>query len=235
MKIDKGDPSEYGVSGINKRINKMSNIMPIPHGINLDLGTGAGAYFSDLKNSSKILYAFDCEISFLKKFQNKNPDNSDKIFVSKAENISLKDEIFDAVFVIEVLEHVRNLKSTILEIHRVLKPNGLLYVSVPNKYFPLETHMLHFGKYSIKGKYVPFLSMSSLIHKEIGNARRFSKRDIIQEFSKFGFNIIGIEYLMPPFDYFKFGRKYLRKLTDKLENNCFKYFSMTLITVLRKN
>ncbi|HED37553.1 MAG TPA: SAM-dependent methyltransferase [Ignavibacteria bacterium] len=234
MRIDKGAPSNYSVSGIKKRIEKMDSIKHIPFGTNLDLGTGIGAYFSILKKHSKILYALDKDISHLIKFQKNIPDDSNTLFVSNAESLSIKNEKFDVIFAIEVIEHVENLKATVQEIYRILKPNGLLYVSVPNKYFPLETHMLRFGKYSIKGKYLPFLSMSNFIHNKIGTAKRFSKKDIISEFSKYNFGIAGIEFMMPPFDYFNFGRKYLKRLTDKLERNYFKYFSMTLIAVMQK-
>lgn len=43
-------------------------------------------------------------------------------------------ESYDNVFIIEVLEHVPNPFFTIAEIHRVLKPGGVLMVSVPNPY-----------------------------------------------------------------------------------------------------
>ncbi len=234
MKIDIGAPSEYGVSGIDKRIYKLRKIKEIPFGINLDFGTGIGAYFPKLKKYSKTLYAFDGELSYLKEFPKNNPKDSDKIFLSIAEKVSVKDEIFDAVFAIEVLEHVNNLELALQEINRILKQKGLLFITIPNKYFPVDTHMVHFGKYHIKGRYVPFLCMFDSIHKKIGTARRFSKRNILNDFTKYGFDIVGTEYMMPPFDYLNFGRNYFKKISDKIEKSFFKSLSMTLIAVLRK-
>jgi SAM-dependent methyltransferase len=235
MKIDIGAPSEYGVSGVDIRINKLRAIQEIPYGVNLDLGTGIGAYYPAIKKHSKSLYAFDGEISYLKNFYKINPDDNDKIFISATENIAAKSELFDAVFAIEVLEHVNDLQQTLNEINRILKPNGFFYITVPNKYFPLDGHMVHFGKYFIKGRYVPFLPMFDFIHEKIGTARRFAPKDFYKNFVEHGFEVVGVDYMMPPFDYFNFGRKYIKKLSDSLETSFLKIFSMTLIVVLKKN
>src|SRR3970040_151442 len=42
------------------------------------------------------------------------------------------DASFDFVFMVEVLEHTPNPFHTVGEIHRVLRPNGVYMVSVPN-------------------------------------------------------------------------------------------------------
>lgn len=55
-----------------------------------------------------------------------------------SEGIPFADESFDNVFCIEVLEHVPNPYFTLGEINRVLKPDGVLVVSVPNPYHVKE-------------------------------------------------------------------------------------------------
>ncbi|MGH7700222.1 MAG: class I SAM-dependent methyltransferase [Gemmatimonadales bacterium] len=55
-----------------------------------------------------------------------------------AEGIPFADAAFDYVFCIEVLEHVPNPSTTLREIHRVLRPDGVLTLSVPNPYHPKE-------------------------------------------------------------------------------------------------
>jgi len=47
------------------------------------------------------------------------------------ENLPFKDESFDLVTILEVLEHLRNHKRIISEIYRVLKPNGIVMMSSP--------------------------------------------------------------------------------------------------------
>ena len=52
--------------------------------------------------------------------------------------IPFPDASFDHVFCIEVLEHVPNPFGALTEIHRVLRPGGVLALSVPNPYHAKE-------------------------------------------------------------------------------------------------
>ncbi len=51
-----------------------------------------------------------------------------------SQGIPFPDGSYDFVFCIEVLEHVPNPFGTLSEFHRVLKPGGVLILSVPNPY-----------------------------------------------------------------------------------------------------
>lgn len=46
--------------------------------------------------------------------------------------IPFDDATFDVCFSIEVIEHLNNPQNIINEIHRILKPNGMLFLSTPN-------------------------------------------------------------------------------------------------------
>lgn len=48
-------------------------------------------------------------------------------------NIDFPDSYFDAVVSFETIEHVNNQEKALSEIQRVLKPNGLLIISSPNR------------------------------------------------------------------------------------------------------
>ena len=55
-----------------------------------------------------------------------------------SDGIPFPDATFDNVFCIEVLEHVPNPFGALTEMHRVLRPGGVLTLSVPNPYHAKE-------------------------------------------------------------------------------------------------
>jgi SAM-dependent methyltransferase len=60
----------------------------------------------------------------------------------------LEDKAFDSVIMDNVLEHISEPSSTILEIRRVLKPNGILIVGVPGikGYAFDKDHKVHYDR-----------------------------------------------------------------------------------------
>jgi len=50
------------------------------------------------------------------------------------------DERFDLVILDNVLEHLPDQSGALDKIHSLLKPGGVLYLLVPNKYWPIEVH-----------------------------------------------------------------------------------------------
>jgi 2-polyprenyl-3-methyl-5-hydroxy-6-metoxy-1,4-benzoquinol methylase len=76
---------------------------------------------------------------------------------------SLESHSFDVITMWHVLEHVPNLEEYLVELHRLIKPNGTIVIAVPNfksfdalfygKYwaaFDVPRHIWHFSKTSIE-------------------------------------------------------------------------------------
>ncbi|NLG06348.1 MAG: class I SAM-dependent methyltransferase [Candidatus Pacebacteria bacterium] len=113
----------------------------------LEIGCGAGNYLYELKtlypnwNISGVDIS-ETNINYLKK-------NNINAYLSNLTNIPHKDSSLDIVYGWMVLEHVHELNKAILEIHRVLKNNGIFCLSVPNaaswefKLFKENWHGLH--------------------------------------------------------------------------------------------
>jgi ubiquinone/menaquinone biosynthesis C-methylase UbiE len=88
----------------------------------------------------------------------KTGPNSDKISfrLYSGNKLPYKTESMDSVFAYAVLEHVDDIQSSVREINRVLKKDGILYISrTPNKYSYIELiskflgYITHQNKYSI--------------------------------------------------------------------------------------
>ena len=74
--------------------------------------------------------------------------------VASADRLPFEDGTFDALVSIEVLEHLPDDHAAATEMARVLKPNGLLVVSVPNHYYfqsyrRLMGHFRHYDRQSL--------------------------------------------------------------------------------------
>lgn len=64
------------------------------------------------------------------------------------QELPFKDNSVDEIICFHVLEHLVKWEDTVKELHRVLKPNGVLYVRVPYGLDPYTGHIRTFMPYS---------------------------------------------------------------------------------------
>lgn len=133
----------------------------------LDAGCGAGSTIKILERYGKVT-GIDINENMVK-FCRKN-----KIDVINANvtRLPFKDDSFDLVVILEVLEHLKEEKKALAEIYRVLKFDGLILISVPA--FPLL-----WGNQDI-----------AALHK-----RRYSKIELIEKVQDVGFSVIKTSYM----------------------------------------
>jgi SAM-dependent methyltransferase len=87
-----------------------------------------------------------------------DPDLSPFIWQGDLEEIPFESSSFDAALMNEVLEHVPDEMRVLKEVHRILKPGGILFVFSPNRWFPFETHGVDLKWCNWKiPPYVPFI------------------------------------------------------------------------------
>jgi len=92
----------------------------------LDIGSGNSRY-SGIINSSNTLLRLDYPTT------NMQYVNTPDLFGDVCQ-LPIKSKTLDVILFFEVLEHITDPESALSEIHRVLKPDGRLYFSVPFMY-----------------------------------------------------------------------------------------------------
>lgn len=100
----------------------------------LDAGCGSG-YGSEMliKAGAKKVYGVDiCPESI--EYCRTHHKQANLVFqVGDLTKIDFPDQTFDLICAFEVIEHIEDYKRAMREFYRVLKPNGLLIISTPNK------------------------------------------------------------------------------------------------------
>jgi 2-polyprenyl-3-methyl-5-hydroxy-6-metoxy-1,4-benzoquinol methylase len=122
----------------------------------LDAGCGDGRLCYDMRRQNARIVGCDYSEAALRFARAFSPEVS--FFNQGLEELRTAGG-FDQVLFIETLEHIEPASvSTVLEnIHRVLKPGGMLVLTVPSLGLPLEKkHYQHFTKESLQEHLVPF-------------------------------------------------------------------------------
>lgn len=150
------------------------------------------------KNEDIIMFGMDISFALLKEARNvKNLF----VFQGDAESLPIESEVFHTVFVMEVLEHLLAPEKALREINRILKMNGRLVLSVPNKwwivpYLPALSKYYTPFKQITDGKYSPFV-IRNLVRKcgfKIIKSRH-SGPILGEKYDKYVFRIPGSVYL----------------------------------------
>jgi len=95
----------------------------------LDVACGVGKLLKLIQEEKNTaVYGLDISSVAIQKLKNQGISG----VVADCQNIPFKENTFDVVIATEILEHLSNPVRTLEEIHRVLKIDGLLIVSVPN-------------------------------------------------------------------------------------------------------
>jgi SAM-dependent methyltransferase len=121
------------------------------HGVTLDLGSGVGYGAAILSTSEAVdsLIAFDVSISSLAFGKNAYAETISFV-AGDAGALPFTDNSFDSIACLEAIEHVPEPETVLREIARVLRPEGSLIISTPNKWAtsplsrrPLNPHHLY--------------------------------------------------------------------------------------------
>lgn len=97
----------------------------------LDIGCASGFLLEIAKKQGWQVFGVDTSPEMVRK--SRQLLKTSHIFSGTLGEAGFKDRFFDAITVFDTLEHIPNLKKFLAESKRILKPNGVIAVCVPNK------------------------------------------------------------------------------------------------------
>jgi len=178
----------------------------------LDVGCGDGEQLKQYVRDDTFGCGLDIDLDKIKSINN---NNSNCFVCSDAQNLPFKDETFDLVTATEVIEHLPDHNRFLGEVHRVLKPNGFLFLSTPNQ-LQISALIMKIVEF-IKG--TKFLDVPDHISK-------LTPIKLKKELKRAGFIIESLDYgafnpyILPPYVLFRENEliNKLYRFLDKLTN-----------------
>lgn len=225
-----GEPAPYGSYAVKKRIEKIDEALELAGRTVLDLGCGNGCYTQELARRAASVCGVDIQLFLLKTFRQSIPRVQ-----AAGESLPFASEIFDAVTLIEVLEHTNCDTKVLSECFRVLKPGGRLVLFVPNKLYPFESHPCHVGSWQI-GPNIPFVSwLPDFAHKRLCRARIYTRGKLFSMAHEAGFQDYKSGYIFPPLDSFPLPfKEAYRRASRRLERSFLARFGVSIYAIFRK-
>ena len=157
-------------------------------GTALEVGPGSGIYLPVLANLFKKVYASDIKDAYLKHARSslREFDNL-SLIVDDITDSNLPDDSFDLILCTEVIEHIVDLQAAIVQIRRLLKPGGVLVLSTPQRYSPLEI--------LAKIAFLPgIIQLVTLIYREpvldSGHINLMTETQVTNQLKAMGFSIV---------------------------------------------
>jgi ubiquinone/menaquinone biosynthesis C-methylase UbiE len=232
---------------IDRRLSKFFNLIEVQGSMILDLGCNQGIYSEELSSLAKYVVGIEPDYHAIFIAANNKTLSNQSYINARAEDIPIKNNSFDVVFLNEVIEHIPNQEKALNEIYRILKSKGILYISAPNRLYPFETHKYKLGQMNIP-KYIPFIPWLPLFISRkifVFSARNYFPWELKKLVENFGFKFKKRDFYFQSFDDLleKSKRvpsgvtfiKLLRKCFLILENILIvKWFSVSQILVFEK-
>jgi len=118
----------HSIKGYQKYLDKILALVAKKSKI-LDIGCGTGQVANFLAEKDYEVIGIDLSSIFVKEAKK----GKAKFKVMDSTSLKFKDNSFDAVISAETLEHIPNPEKALLEMTRVLKKDGLIFLRFPNK------------------------------------------------------------------------------------------------------
>lgn len=195
-----GKPAAYGDFVLERRLRLIDAMGGLQGRRLLDVGSGNGAQTVRILDRFQEVVALDVVAAHLSELEAHLPPGAAcRTVLYDGDRMPFEDASFDAVLSIETLEHVRDERRTLDEMHRVLEPGGTLVLSVPNKWWLFETHGADLPL--LRWNRVPFFSwLPGPLHRRWARARIYTRAGIESRIRDAGFEVLSTRYLTAPMD-----------------------------------
>lgn len=117
----------------------------------LDVACGSGYGSNYLAQFAKKVYGLDKDEETIEENKVKFQRDNLEFLTGYAEQLPFVDKTFDVVVSFETIEHIQDYKEFLKEIKRVLKDDGILIISTPNKQYSVFKN--HYNPYHVKEFY----------------------------------------------------------------------------------
>lgn len=232
----RGEPSYVWRDGQQRRLDMISRFAGERiRGLALENGCGVGMYVEKLTSLGAEVIGLEYDFERARDARVK----SDQIINAAGESIPLPASTFDLILSHEVIEHVRDDRSAIEEMVRVLKAGGRALIFCPNRGYPFETHGIFWrGKYYFGNKLFVNYLPRALRNKFAPHVRVYSRRDMQKLFRGLPVKFIGRTVIFGAYDNIiaRFGvsGKFLRAVLQFLERTPLKMFGLSHFWVVEK-
>lgn len=169
-------------------INAIQRYGPRRPGRALEVGPGSGLYLPVLANLFREVIAADIEEAYLQHVTSLlQPHPNLRVVVDDITRSQLPEGSFDLIVCTEVVEHIADSTTAIAEMHRLLARGGVLILSTPQRFSPLEL--------AAKIAFLPgIIELVRLVYREpileTGHINLMTTRAVTAQLERPGFRIL---------------------------------------------
>lgn len=198
-----GRPADPGQFVLERRARLVLPLLPPRAGHLVDFGCGNGAQTLRFRERFDVITGVDIAPAELAAFAREcarlGCEGTVRGVLADDAGLPLPDACADVVTSFTVLEHVADERRALRELRRVLKPGGLLVVTVPNRWWLFETHGCDLPL--LPWNRVPLVSWwPRRLHDRWARARIYRRREIVALLRECGFTVEDIARLTAPLD-----------------------------------
>jgi ubiquinone/menaquinone biosynthesis C-methylase UbiE len=133
----------------------------------LDAGCGWGRHSVEFQKHGATLFSMDLDIESLKITRDAlenggTPQSSRMVHIGDALRMPFRDNTFDRIICSEVMEHVPDKVQAARELFRILKPGGIIAITVPTPFSEALYFLLTYEYFTSPGGHVRIFTPRSL-------------------------------------------------------------------------